>query len=95
MNKLLLEDRNRLKVCFNKWIRIMTGTNWKDVREKHLTNKQLRQCLNNIESFDEMYNHCCLNWFIKLAIMPATESDNRPPKTPWCLVLGAWCLVLH
>ena len=62
----------------------MTGTEWSEIREKHLTKKQLRECLDNIESFDEIYNCCCLNWFVKLANMPATESENRPPpETPW------------
>ena len=65
----------------------MTGTKWNDIREKHLTNKQLRERSDNIESFDAIYNHRCLNWFIKLAIIPATESENRPPKK----LLGAWC----
>ena len=27
---LLSEDRNRLNVCFNKWVRAMTGTRWSD-----------------------------------------------------------------
>ena len=84
---LLSEDRNRLNVCFNKWVRAMTGTKWSDIREKRITNKQLRERLDNIESFDEIYNHRCLNWFIKLAVMPATESENRLPRK----LLGAWC----
>ena len=36
---LLSEDRNRPNVCFNKWVRAMTGTKWSeiyDVREKRL-----------------------------------------------------------
>ena len=65
----------------------MTGTKWSDIRKKPITNKQLRERLDTIESFDEIYNHRCLNWNIKLAVMPATESENRPPKTPWYLVL--------
>ena len=65
----------------------MTGTRWSEIREKRLTNKQLRERLDNIESFDEIYNRRCLNWFVKLANMPATESENR---LPWKL-LGAWC----
>ena len=73
---------------FNKWIRIMIGTKWSDTREKLLTNKQLRECLDNIESFDETYNRRCLNWFIKLAIMPAIQNQRiaSPGKS---LVLGA------
>ena len=58
-----------------------------EVREKRLTNKQLRERLDDIESFDEIYNGCCLNWFEKLANMPATESENRAPRK----LLGAWC----
>ena len=83
---LLSEDRNRLKVCFNKWVIVIIGTKWSDIREKRLTHKQLRERLDNIESFDEIYNHRCLNWFIKLANMPATESDNRLPRK----LFGAW-----
>ena len=64
----------------------MTGTKWRDIREKRPTNKQLHERLDNIESFNEIYNHCCLNWLIKLAIMQATESENRSQK-----ILGAWC----
>ena len=63
------------------------ATKWSDIREKHLTNKQLHERLDNIESFDEIYNHRCLNWFVKLAIMPATESVNHLPQK----LLGAWC----
>ena len=84
---LLSEDGNRIKVCLNKWVKVMTGTRWNEIREKCLTNKQLRKRLDNIESFDESYNCYCLNWLIKLANMTATESENRPP---WKL-LGAWC----
>ena len=84
---LLSEDCNQLNVCFNKWVRAMTGTKWSEIREKCLTNKQLCERLDNIESFDEIYNHRCLNWFIKLAVMPATESENRLPRK----LLGAWC----
>ena len=77
-----------LNECFNKWVsRAMTGTKCNEIREKRLTNKQLRKRLDNIESFDEIYNRRCLNWFIKLANMPATESENRPPRK----LLGAWC----
>ena len=60
---LLSEDRNRLTACFNKWVRAMTGAKWSDIREKCLTNKQLCERLDNIESFDEIYNRCCLDWF--------------------------------
>ena len=65
----------------------MTGTKWRDLREKRITNKQPCERLDNIESFDEIYNHRCLNWFTKLTIMPATESENRLPRK----LLGAWC----
>ena len=65
----------------------MTGTKWRDLREKRITNKQPCERLDNIESFDEIYDHHCLNWFIKLAIMPATESENCLPRNS--LVLGA------
>ena len=54
----------------------MTGTKWRDLREKRITNKQPCERLDNIESFDEIYNPRCLNWFTKLTIMPATESEN-------------------
>ena len=81
------EDPNRPNVCFNKWVRATTGTKWSDIREKRLTNKQLSERLDNIESFNEIYNRRCLNWFIKLAVMPATESQNRHPRK----LLGAWC----
>ena len=64
----------------------MACNKWTEIREKRLTNKQLHERLDNIESFDEVYNCCCLNWFIKLANMPATESENPPWK-----LTGAWC----
>ena len=73
--------RNRLNVCFNKC------TKWSEIREKRLTNKQLRERLDNIESIDEICNHRCLNWIVKLAVMPTTESENRLPRK----LLGAWC----
>ena len=31
----------------------MTGTKWSEIREKRLTNKQLREGLDNIDFFDE------------------------------------------
>ena len=54
---LLSEDSNRLTVCFNKWVRAIKGTRLSDIREKHLTNKQLRESLDIIKSFEEIYNH--------------------------------------
>ena len=48
--------------------------------------KQVRERLDNIESFDELFNRRYLNWFIKLVVMPATESENPPPRK----LLGAW-----
>ena len=33
----------------------MTGTKWSDIREKRLTNEQLRERLDNIEYFEEIY----------------------------------------
>ena len=39
----LYQDRNRLNMRFNKWIRAMTGTRWREIGEKCLTNKQLRE----------------------------------------------------
>ena len=57
------------------------------IRPFTLGYKQLRERLDSIESFDEIYNHRCLNWFVKMAVMSETESENRPPKK----LLGAWC----
>ena len=76
---LLSEGRNQLNVCFNKWVRARTGTKWSHIREKHLTNKQLHKRLDNIESSNEIYNCRGSNWFMKLAIMPASESENCLP----------------
>ena len=84
---LLFVDPNRLNVCFNKWVRIMTGTKWRDIREKRITKKQIHERLDNIESFDEIYDHRCIDWFIKLTGMPVTESENRLPRKH----LGDWC----
>ena len=53
----------------------------------------IREHLDNIESFDKIYNHRCLNWFVKLTNMPATESENRPPPGN-SLVLGATIVVV-
>ena len=65
----------------------MTGSKRNEISKKHLTNKQLCERLENIEPFDEIYNHRCFNWFIKLANMLATESENCLPGKS--LVLGA------
>ena len=54
----------------------MTGTKWKEVRENRITNKSLREKLDNIDSFDEMYASRCFNWLEKLAEMPATASQT-------------------
>ena len=86
---LLSEDRNRLNVFFNKWVRAMVGTRWNGIREKRLTKKQLRERLDNIESFHEIYNRHCLNWFIKLANMPATQQNQITASLGKFLVLGA------
>ena len=66
----------------------MTGTRWSEIRKKPLTNKQLRERLDNIESFDEIYKPPLL----KLVHNPDKYASNRireppPPETPWCLVL--------
>jgi len=84
---LTKQHQNRLNSCYNKWIRAMTGTKWKEVREHRITNKSLREKLDNIDSFDEIYASRCFNWLEKLADMPATISDSRLPRK----LLGAWC----
>ena len=84
---LLSEDRNRFMVCFNKWVRAMTGTRWSEIREKRLTNKQLRERLDNIESFDEIYSCRYFNWSVKLTRrQQQNQRTAPPPETPWCLV---------
>ena len=65
----------------------MTSTRWRAIKEKCPANKRLCERLDNIEYFDEIYNCHCLNWFEKLANMPATESEIRLPQK----LLGAWC----
>ena len=65
----------------------MTGITWSEIREKCLTNKRLHERLDNIESFNEIYIRRCLNWFVKLANMTSTESENS-------LVLGATTVVV-
>ena len=80
-------QQNKLDSCYNKWIRAMTGTKWKEVREHRITNKSLREKLDNIDSFHEIYASRCFNWLEKLAEMPATISNSRLPRK----LLGAWC----
>ena len=58
-----------------------------EIREKRPTNKQLCERLDNIESFDEIYNRCCLSWFKKLENMPGAIYENPSPHN----LLGAWC----
>ncbi len=65
----------------------MTGTRWKEIRENRISNKLLREKLDNIDSFEEIYATRCFNWLEKLADMPATISDSRLPR----MLLGAWC----
>ena len=84
---LTKEQHQRLESCFNKWIRAMTGTRWKEIRENRISNKFLREKLDNIDSFEEIYATRCFNWLEKLADMPATISDSRLPR----MLLGAWC----
>ena len=56
-----------------------------EINEKY--NRQLHGCLDNIESFDEIYNHRCLNWCVKLKQNQWTTSWNS-------LVLGAITVVI-
>ena len=84
---LTKQQHQRLESCFNKWIRAMTGTRWKEIRENRISNKFLREKLDNIDSFEEIYATRCFNWLEKLADMPATISDSRLPR----MLLGAWC----
>ena len=66
----------------------MTDTKWKEVWENRITNKSLREKLDNIDSFDEIYASRCFNWLEKMAEMPANISNSRLPRK----LLGAWCL---
>ena len=84
---LTKKHRDRLNSCYNKWIRAMTGTKWKEIRENRISNKSLREQFDNIDSFDEIYASRCFNWLEKLAEMPATISNSRLPRR----LLGAWC----
>ena len=88
---LLSEDCNQLNICFKKWIRAMTWTRWREIREKHLTNKQLRESLVNIESVDDIYNRRCLNWFENGKY--ASNRIREPPPGN-SLVLGASIVVV-
>jgi len=86
---LTKQHQNRLNSCYNKRIRAMTGTKWKEVREKRITNKSLREKLDNIDSFDEIHASRCFNWLENLADMPATISNSRlpaPTQVTWCMV---------
>ena len=86
---LTKQHQTRLKSCYNKWIRAMTGKKWKEVREHRFINKSLREKLDNIDSFDEIYASRCFNWLEKLADMSATISNHRLPRKPqvtWCMV---------
>ena len=65
----------------------MTSTRWKEIRENRISNKSLREKLDNIDSFEEIYATRCFNWLEKLADMPAAISNSRLP----CMLLGAWC----
>ena len=65
----------------------MTGTRWREIRENKVSNKSLREKLDNIDSFDEIYSTRCFNWLEKLADMPASISDSRLPR----MFLSAWC----
>ena len=69
------------------------GTNTREIRAKRLMNKELHEQLDKVEYVDEIYNRRCLNRFEKLANMPATESENRPPPGK-SLMLGALIVVV-
>ena len=60
----------------------MTGTRWKEIRKNRIFNKSLREKLDNIDLFEEIYAARCFNWLEKLADMPAAISNSR---------LHAWC----
>jgi len=81
------KHRDRLNSCYNEWIRAMTGTKWKEIRESRISNKSLREKLDNIEPFDKIYASRCFNWLEKLAEMPVTISKTRLHRK----LLGAWC----
>ena len=65
----------------------MTGNRWREIRENRISNKSLREKLDNIDSFEEIYATRCFNWLEELADMPATISNSRLPH----MLLGAWC----
>ena len=71
----------------------MTGTNWNEIREKRLTNKQLRERLDNIESFDKIYNRCCLKLVRKTGKYASNRIIELPPPR-YFLVLGATTVVI-
>uniref|UniRef100_A0A7S2KUB2 Uncharacterized protein n=1 Tax=Leptocylindrus danicus TaxID=163516 RepID=A0A7S2KUB2_9STRA len=74
---LTKQQHQRLQSCFNKWIRAMTGTRWKEIWENRISYQILREKLDNIDSSEEIYATRCFNWLEKLADMPVTISDSR------------------
>ena len=83
---LTKQQHQRLESCFNRCIRAMTSTRWKEIRENRISNKFIREKLDNIDSFGEIYATRCFNWLEKLTDMPATISNLDPPHPTWCLV---------
>ena len=73
---LTKEQKRKLEVCHHRSLRKMAGITIFDVKEKHITNKQVRERLGNCRSLHQLVEITRTKWLQKLATM----KHNRKPK---------------
>ena len=79
---LTKEQKRKLEVCHHRSLRKMAGITIFDVKEKHITNKQVRERLGNCRSLHQFIEISRTKWLQKLANM----NHNRKPKR----ILKCW-----
>ena len=79
---LTKEQKRKLGVCHHRSLRKMAGITIFDVKEKHITNKQVRERLGNCRSLHQLVEITRTKWLQKLANM----KHNRKPKK----ILKCW-----
>ena len=79
---LTKEQKRKLEVCHHRSLRKMAGITIFDVKEKHITNKQVRERLGNCRSLHQLVEITRTKWLQKLANM----KHNRKPKK----ILKCW-----
>ena len=77
---LTKEQKRKLEVCHHRSLRKMTGMTIFDVKEKHITNKQVRERLGNCCSLHQFIEISRTKWLHQLANMNYNRKSKQVLK---------------